>query len=198
MARKNIGREQIVETATRLIDENNGTKDVTLREIAKKLGCAHTNLYNYFGSLDEIYWSVLAEIIDRMLGYMDQPSDAAITPEESLFLKLSRFIDFYINHPGWYRLAWLEPLKGNAPPEVEQAIGRPMQKFAEVLTLACPKQLTLHETQEICDILFMYTFGELGVWINHRTFEINLTVMKENVLRNCKRLFYLLTSTNPR
>ncbi|SDN86703.1 TetR/AcrR family transcriptional regulator [Acetanaerobacterium elongatum] len=192
MTRKNIGREQIVETATRLIDENNGTRNVTLREIAKELNCAHTNLYNYFGSLDEIYWAVLAEIIDRMLSYMNQPSDTAKTPEDNLFLKLSRFIDFYIDHPGWYRLAWLEPLNGNAPPDVEQAIGRPMQEFAQVLTLACPKPLTLRETQEICNILFMYTFGELGVWINHRTFETNLTVMKENIAGNTKRLYHLL------
>ena len=49
-----ISKELIVETALALINEEGSSSKVNLREIARRLGCAHTNIYNYYPSLDEL------------------------------------------------------------------------------------------------------------------------------------------------
>jgi len=45
--KKHVSKEIILETTLSLIDKNEGINDVTLRDIAKKVWCAHTNLYNW-------------------------------------------------------------------------------------------------------------------------------------------------------
>ena len=46
--------EQIVDHALALIAEKGTSRDVNLREISRRVGCAHTNIYNYFASLQDL------------------------------------------------------------------------------------------------------------------------------------------------
>ena len=65
--RKGITKEQVVETTLKLIKDSENIRSVNLRGVAREIGCAHTNLYNYFSSFDELLWCAHIRILEIFL-----------------------------------------------------------------------------------------------------------------------------------
>lgn len=192
--KKNVNKESIIKTAVQLIDENEGTKNVTLRTIAKEIGCAHTNLYNYFGSLDEIYWEALGNVLLKLLDYSDVDESIIIDPEEKLFISISKIIDFSLDHPGWYRLIWFEEIQGEPNEEVKKVLLKPSEGFSNSIINVSKKITTKEEISKekaeiISNILWGYLHGELSKWINKRSFIDNREEMKQYILSNFRFLY---------
>lgn len=102
-------QKQIVNTALALIEEAQGVSNVNLREIARKLGCAHTNLYNYFPDYESLLREAHHEAFNRMAQEIGHLSRFDHIP--TLFRHLMNcFLDFYMAHPGWFRLMWVEKI----------------------------------------------------------------------------------------
>ena len=190
--KNHVTKEIILETTLQLINEKEGIKDVTLRDIAKEIGCAHTNLYNYFNSLDDIFWETLAQIILKMINYADADLDTEADPEENLYLVLSNIIDFAMDHPGWYKLMWLESLGGDPSEEVKKILSKPGKEFANKLIKSSNNRLSEVEANTIGDILHSYLRGELCKWINHRRFINSSNETKAKILANLKTIYKLM------
>lgn len=190
--KSHISKEVILETTLCLIDENGGIKNVTLRDIAKKLGCAHTNLYNYFNSLDEIFWDSLGLVLLKMIEYVDANLDTETDPEENFYLVLSNIIDFSMDHPGWYKLIWFESISGKPSDEVIKILRKPGEGFTYGLIKASSNQLSEEKANQIGDILHGYLHGELCKWINNRRFINSREETKLKLLSNLKCLYRLL------
>lgn len=190
--KKNISKEMIIETTLILIEENGGIRDVNLRGIAKRIGCNHTNLYNYFNSLDEIFWESLGQAILNMIGYSDSNLDRIDDSEEKLYLLLSNMIDFSFQHPSWYRLIWLDHIKGEPSNEVFEVIKNGSGRFNEKILKSCNNKIGKKKAEEIADILFGYLNGEICIWISRRAFESNVEKTKIKILSNLKNMYKLL------
>lgn len=190
--RKNVSKEIIIETTLSLIEEKGGIKDVNLREIAKNIGCAHTNLYNYFNSLDEIFWEALGQVLLKMIDYVDVNLAYETDPEEKLYLALSNIIDFSMDHPGWYRLIWLEAIDGTPSSEVNEILHLPTRGFNAMLIKLSNNKLSEERANLIGDILMTYLHGELCKWINNRSFKNSSSETKMSVFSNLKYLYKLL------
>ncbi|MBW9153485.1 TetR/AcrR family transcriptional regulator [Clostridium estertheticum] len=190
--KKDINKEIIIKTTLRLIGENEGIKDVNLRGIAKKIGCSHTNLYNYFSSLDEIFWEALGYVLLKMIDYVEIGLDSESNSEENFYLYLSNIIDFSMDHPGWYRLIWLESIGGSPSPEVIKILHKPNQKFCDALIKASSDNFSKEKAKFISDILHSYSHGELCKWINDRSFVLGKSETKIKIFSNLKLLYKLL------
>ena len=117
------GRDRFVDAVLEMLDEGLGVREINLRTVARRLGYAHTNAYNYFASLEELLWWSLREALERMV----QGDDASRSgPDQD---PLGTYIDFAIEHPEWYRLVWLVPLNGPPPPEVLAYLPVPGRKL---------------------------------------------------------------------
>jgi len=189
--KKHVSKEIILETTLSLIDENEGIKDVTLRDIAKKIGCAHTNLYNYFSSLDEIFWEALGQVLLIMMDYSSSGLGNEIDNEGRIFLILSNLIDFSVEHTGWYRFIWFESIGGTPSPEVTKILQKPGENFIELIKTT-NNNLSKEKANIIGDILHSYLHGELSKWINNRVFINRMDEMKIRILSNLKHLYKLL------
>ncbi|WP_297428049.1 TetR/AcrR family transcriptional regulator [Clostridium sp.] len=190
--KKNISKELIIETTLALIEENDGMRDVNLRGIAKRIGCNHTNLYNYFDGLDEIFWESLGQAIRNMVEYSDSNLDKTDDLEEKLYLLLANMIDFSFQHVSWYRLMWLDNIKGEPSSEVFEVIKNAGEKFNEKILKACSNRINKKRAEEVGDILFGYLNGEICKWISHRGFEDSEEKVKTKILLNLKHLYKLL------
>jgi AcrR family transcriptional regulator len=190
--KNNISKEIIIETTLGLIDENGGIKNVTLRDIAKKIGCAHTNLYNYFNSLDEIFWESLADALLKMMYYCGNHLTTETDYEEELYSLLSNLIDFSMDYPGWYRLIWLETIGGNPSPEVAEILSMPGKELIKEITKASNSKFSAEKASLIYDILHGYLHGELCKWINSRSFINTREETKIKLLSNLKYLYKLM------
>lgn len=190
--KKQINRDLVIETALDLIEENGGIKDVNLRGIAKKIGCTHTNLYNYFDSFNEIIWEALGQVVIKMMAYVESNLDSKVKDAEKIILLFSSIIDFSIEHPGWFRLVWLEEIAGQPSSEVIQILFKPGEGLKDALIKASDNGLTEEKAVVIGDILHTYLHGELCKWINNRSFTNNIEETKVRLLLNLKQLYRLL------
>lgn len=189
--KKHVSKEIILETTLDLIDKTEGTKDVTLRDIAKKVGCAHTNLYNYFSSLDEIFWEALGQVLLIMMDYSSNGLSNEKDDEEKFFLILSNLIDFSMEHPGWYRFIWFESIGGNPSSEVNRILNKPGEGFSDFIKMS-NKNISNERANSIGNILHSYLHGELCKWINNRSFINTREETKAIILSNLKYLYKLL------
>ncbi|MBU5486011.1 TetR/AcrR family transcriptional regulator [Clostridium sp. MSJ-11] len=189
--KKHVSKEIILEITLSLIDKNEGIKNVTLRDIAKKVGCAHTNLYNYFSSLDEIFWEALGQVLLMMMDYSSNGMSDKKDDEERFFLILSNLIDFSMEHPGWYRFIWFESIGGNPSPEVTKILNKPGEGFSDLIKMS-NKNIPNERANYIGNILHSYLHGELCKWINNRSFINTREETKAIILSNLKYLYKLL------
>ena len=192
MEKKTVTREMIVDTAAFLLEENGGIKSVTLREIAKRLGCAHTNLYNYFGSLTEIYWEVAGWILSRMISELKVKEHRDGVPEGDVFRLLSHFADFSIDHPGWYQFLWLEALVGEPSQHVIEILKRPADYICDSVRTTAGVELPEEKVIQIGDIMFSYTYGEISTWIHHRTSNDSRDVFQTRINTNLHLIYSLM------
>lgn len=129
MKKGGISRDLAVEAFLDLLEEGGRAN---FRGVAAKLGCAHTNLYNFFQDWDGLRWAALGEVACRMVTAMEDGLDAAekpLDPEAAI----GRYIRFALSHPAWYRLVWFEALGSPMPPEIEKTSREAMSRIAERL-----------------------------------------------------------------
>ncbi|MEJ6949633.1 TetR/AcrR family transcriptional regulator [Natronospora cellulosivora (SeqCode)] len=190
--KKEINRELIKETTLALIEENGGIKNVNLRGIAREIGCAHTNLYNYFDSFNEIIWESLSQVLLKLMAYVESSVDSKAEDDEKMLMIFSSIIDFSMNHPAWYRLIWLEEVDGEPSNEVKQILFKPGKELSDALIKVSGNKLTEEKAVVIVAILHNYLHGELCNWINNRSFTNSSKEMKAKILSNLKLLYGLL------
>lgn len=161
-----------------MIEKNQGIKGVNLRRIAKEIGCAHTNIYNYFDSLNEIFWESLGQVMTKMIEYVNGNLPSKINNEENFYLFLSNIIDFSMNHPGWYRLIWLEHIEGSPSSKIITMINKPKEGFIQKI-MKINDNISEKKANLINDILITYLHGALNNWINNRNANKSIEEIKK-------------------
>lgn len=190
--KKNISKELIIRTTLSLIEENEGIKDVNLRGIAKRIGCNHTNIYNYFSSLDEIFWEALEQAVLDMIDYVYAKLVDELNLEERFFLFISNIINFTIEHPGLHRLIWLEPLRGKPSLDVLNILNNASKRFNIEIINASNNMISQEKADFVGNVIHGYLHGELCKWINNRSFINNKEEIKNIILSNVKYIYQLL------
>lgn len=182
--RKSLSEDRILEQTLELMDEKGGASGTNFREIARRLGCAHTSLYNFYGSFSELQMAALNEIRKRMGAYAASHMEKQNQPYGFLGY-VGAVIDFNLEHMGWYRFLWMD----SHPWEMEAVVSkseRPDRMFAkELMTLSGG---TLDETGalRLHGVLHGYYHGELMKYINSRSAIESKEDLKETIMENLK------------
>jgi AcrR family transcriptional regulator len=113
--KKKISKEQIVNVTLELIRNKNDLRELNLREIARTIGCAHTNIYNYFPSYTDLLWETHATLGDIFVRTINRKLSETLDSRQKLKCFFETCIEFYLSNKGWFRLAWLEYIGGNRP-----------------------------------------------------------------------------------
>jgi AcrR family transcriptional regulator len=79
---------------------------VTVREIAKKLGCRSASLYHYFESKNAIFQALVTQGIDLFERY--QPVAPSTDPLEQLRWRFWRYYEFSKAHPEYFALLFVD------------------------------------------------------------------------------------------
>jgi len=106
---KGIDKTRIIEVTLELINREGGVQGVNLRQIARLLSCAHTNLYNYFSDGNELLWAALDEAGVKLREFVLAGLDQIEDPGLRMSYYYSRLLDFYLKnkagsaYSGWSR-----------------------------------------------------------------------------------------------
>lgn len=185
--RKGITREQVINKALELMKDREDIKGVNLRVVARELGCAHTNLYNYFTSFDEL----LSEAYIRVLQIFSEMLKKRISALEDYQLMLKAFfseiISFYMDNKGWFRLLWVEIIGGKHKEVDYIAASKTVDEYVTIMesilihlytTAPSPEQI-----KSILHIVHCYIYGEITLYIaNHSFIQENTEILKREKL----------------
>jgi AcrR family transcriptional regulator len=186
--------QRFVEETLGLIAEKGGSRDVNLREVCRRVGCAHTNAYNYFGSFQDLLWATFGEGLDRYAQAIGAGLDQPLGPRDWYRQLITNLVEFAVHNPGLHRFLGSDPLPlDSIPDELLAAIDRLKGSFVTSIAALCGPRLDAREVQEMAAILLTYLDGETLNLINGRFLPGEDIVAR--VVDNAERLFTLLSAT---
>jgi AcrR family transcriptional regulator len=192
LAAKSTGaRERFATTALQLIEDEGGSSSVNLRQISRRMGCAHTNVYNYYASYQDLLWEAYRRALRTYAEFLVHDLDASLAPHEYLRRTLVNLAAFPEQHPGLCRFIGSDPVPPEGFPEdILAAVLRMKRWLASVFDAA--SCLDAEEAQAATDIVLAYIDGETLNLINGRV--LPNEDIRHRVVTNAMRLFGLLAA----
>ena len=187
-----ITRELIVDTALALINEEGSSSRVNLREIARRLGCAHTNIYNYYPSLDELLWDAHGAALRRMTEAVTSASLKGEL-EKSLQAFYSAYAGFYLSNRGWFSLLWQDPLAGERPERHRSEAEEMVRRLVDHLADAYRGTIEWKVLHDVLHRVHCYLHGEVSIFIHGRGLIKDDAKFRAYVIAQCVRMTVLFT-----
>ena len=190
---KGPSAERYVDQTIALISEKGGSRDVNLREISRRIGCAHTNVYNYFASLDDLLWAAFRRALRLYAEAMVEGLDGSLSGHAFFQRLIRNLVGFAVDHPGLHRFISSDPLDPERiPDDVIVTVSGLKRFYMDCLAVLCGDRLDRRRVEQLGDILLAYLDGETFNLINGRVLPDEDIVAR--VLGNAERLFALLTA----
>jgi AcrR family transcriptional regulator len=183
--------ERFIEEMLTLIEEKGGSRDVNLREVSRRVGCAHTNLYNYFTGFDNLTWAAFLRTLHRYEAALSDGIDVSLPPSARLRRLITNLVAFPQEHPGLYRFIGSDPIDLDAMPDTIADTVVAMKQRLVAAFASCAPSIDPAAAEEACTIVYAYIDGETLNLINGRV--VPGEDIAGRIVDNSLRLFALLT-----
>jgi len=173
-------KETIINITLEMVNEYGGGSNITLREIARRLGCAHTSIYNYYSSLDTLLDEAAAESVRRMRDRLVRQSD--VPCGETILDYTRRLFDYIAAHKGEYVLLWFEAgLRSGTLSR--RGLVRPEKLFVGAIASIMGIDAGERRVQDAASLLQSYFHGEISKFVFGAA-QCNKKEIKERIERN--------------
>jgi AcrR family transcriptional regulator len=187
--------DRYIETAIELIAEKGTSSDVNLREISRRIGCAHTNAYNYFANLKDLLWHAMRRVLLMYGKAMVSGLDDTLSPRAYLRRMFRNMVQWPIANPGLHRFISSDPLDpDHIPNDIVRMAKTMKQWFAASLKTFVRERLDGIGLARLVDVTLAYLDGEVFNLINGRV--LPGEDIAGRVVDNLEWLFGLLTATH--
>ncbi|WP_096200273.1 TetR/AcrR family transcriptional regulator [Bacillus sp. FJAT-45350] len=121
-----------------------GYNQVSVRNIAKKLGCSHGSIYYHFKNKAELFYAIVEEDFSVLNKLVDETIHGDEDDEKKLIILFIRFIEFGLNHQNQYELMFM--VRNDEVDSLSQeAAHLSYQKFARAVQLLANNQLAIKD-----------------------------------------------------
>jgi AcrR family transcriptional regulator len=185
--------DRYIEATIGLIAEKGGSADVNLREISRRIGCAHTNAYNYFVSREDLLWHSLRNVLRQYCTAISRGLDDSLSPRAYFRRIFRNMVEWSVENPGLHRFISSDPMDPEQLPQniIETAIGL-KHWFAKVLKVLASDRVAGDDLERLVDVTLGYLDGEVFNLINGRV--LPGEDIAGRVIDNLERVFTLLTA----
>ena len=105
-------REALIRASADLIAEHGGT-DITLRQVAERIGVTHAAAYRHFDSKAALLSAVAVRGFDDLRARLTMLAEAHITPFSRIEALCHGYLSFASTHPGTYRALFAPEICGD-------------------------------------------------------------------------------------
>ena len=183
--------ERFVEATLDLIAENGGSHDVNLRAVARRVGHAHTNAYNYFESFEDLLWEAFRRVL---VGYADAivtGLDDSLSPRDYFERLVTNLASYPAKNPGLYRFIGSDPIDPDSiPADVLATVSIVKSWLLDAFRALSGPGVTSRDAEDFCNITYGYIDGETFNYINARV--VPGEDIPSRIVENSLRLFDLL------
>ncbi|MCI1998895.1 MAG: TetR/AcrR family transcriptional regulator [Clostridia bacterium] len=193
--KKAISKEQIIDTALKLLSDKQDFKSINIREIARTIGCAHTNIYNYFSSSADLLWELHSALLGIFITMLRKNVSAEKSPKIRLRKFWETFLQFYLDNIGWFRLVWMIYI-GDKRPESNIIATKMTKDELDKYMIDIWEELSGYKSNnkkvsETVHNVHCYIIGEVSNYISGRGLIKNTAEFKNYVVDNAIRLLTL-------
>ncbi len=192
------GRDRIVAATLDLIVRNGGCRGVNLRQIAARARCAHTNAYNYFDSLEDLFWAALHQALELQFSATEKALAAPAAQRQPLRTLLENHVVFAQRNPGLYRLFWFEPLAGKPPAAVLQRFDQLRQIWVRLLGERLKALRSKTDPTWAGHIVHGYLHGEVSKLIGRHALVPQSADDRARIVDNTLALVDLVAAAGPK
>ncbi|MEC2075275.1 TetR/AcrR family transcriptional regulator [Metabacillus fastidiosus] len=149
--RKSVAREltrEMIMDAARDLFVKNGYMHVSMRQIAKELGCSHGAIYYHFKNKAELFYALVQEHFYMLDQKLEEILSKNLNPTEKLHEVLLGFIEFGLTNQSHYEIMFLikdEEVKNF----INEGPDKVYEKFAQSVQSLCDKKITIQEIYSI-------------------------------------------------
>ncbi len=185
--------ERYIEATLELVTERGGSAQVNLREISRRIGCAHTNVYNYFESREDLLWHAIRQILYQYGDALTIGLDESKSRHVNFRQFMHNLVEWPIQNPGLHRLLSSDPLSPEQiPQDIIDAVTTMKKWITQVFKVLANDQIDGKDLVDLVDIMLGYLDGEIFNLINGRV--LPGEDIAGRVINNLERLFALLTA----
>lgn len=187
-------RERFVEAAVELIDRNGAAANVTLRDVAREVGCSPPNAYNWFTGLDDLLDAALVWICSDFLERIRRAVPADGEPMDVLAHAVRTYVEYALDNPGRLNVYHFERLSGPLGRDATaagEAVGRAMGELLARGTSPAPEPGV---ADEVTAILHRYLIGRLADHITGRAPVADRDTAADDVVAEVLRLHDVLVA----
>ena len=160
-SKKEDMRQKIASVTLNLF-RTEGYRQISMRRIAREIGCSPMTLYKYYDAKVDILhtlWSNIFETVFAKLNGLDLKDNS---PREQLTVLASTYVNYWLNNSEHYRLVFMT--EGVSQPEVNVFVANPdIAAHYEIFTVAIlntsSKQLEQEELKQKLDTMVCFLNG---------------------------------------
>jgi AcrR family transcriptional regulator len=185
--------ERYIEATLELVVERGGSAQVNLREISRRIGCAHTNVYNYFESREDLLWHAIRRVLKLYGDAISFGLDESKSRHTNFQQFIRNMVEWPVQNPGLHRLLSSDPLNpAQIPQDIIDAVTIMKDWITQVFKVLANDRIEGEDLESLVDIMLGYLDGEIFNLINGRV--LPGEDIAGRVINNLERLFAILTA----
>lgn len=140
-ASEELTKEMIIQKA-RIEFVNNGFQSVSMRSIAKQLGCSHSAIYYHFKNKAELFYTIIETDFSKLNDLIENTIQGSEDDQTKLYMLFLRYIEFGLNHQSQYEIMFI--VRNTEVDSLShEACNLCYQKFAHVVQSLTRKNLPI-------------------------------------------------------
>jgi len=128
---------------TRTLLVSDGYENLSMRKIARQVGCSVSSIYEHFASKDQLVHALIDEGFQRWYDIVLEAAGAPGTALQRLDLHCRRYVEFGLANPEFYEIMYLHHPRslGRFPRELFRRAARSMDVLSQLVLDAAPDAL---------------------------------------------------------
>ena len=193
MSRRQLSKELIINATLQLIEEKGNINKVNFREIGRSLGCAHTSLYNFFPSYNDLLFDTAQVLMTRMRDSLQLEAfelEKNGTYQSTILAYINCVILYALKHRGWYSFLWFEFVNMDLTGLFENQ-PRPEKLLLPIYMKECTQPISSVDASMKLQIGHGFVHGELSKYLSSRSAYTSEKELIESIMGHVKWLLNL-------
>jgi AcrR family transcriptional regulator len=187
---------KIINATLNMIKVEKSTHNVSLREIARRVGCSAPNVYNHFQNLNDLLNAAMQYIIDDYMKTINRMMNKINKPELIFKKAAETLISYALKNEGWFYFYHFEKNDLRVSDLTEEKENDTGHYMATLVQKSSNGRLDFNDAYKVTGIIHHYILGELSQYLSGKEKIKNKSDFLQKIITNAFFLFTICINSN--